>query len=140
MSTLSLRDPDDEEQLVRILASYRARTGRKIAVVFDAGAGLGLLEKRRYAGVEVVFAPDRSSADRVISNRVRRSRNPSEWLVVTSDRQLAEAVARQGARVRDAEGFAAELERQPEETMGRRDGPLSPEEVEAWLSLFEDRD
>jgi predicted RNA-binding protein with PIN domain len=140
MSTLSLQDPDDEEHLVRSLASYRAGTGRKITVVFDAGAGYGLQERRRYAGVEVVFASDRSSADRVISSRVGRSRNPSEWLVVTSDLRLAETVARLGARVRDAQEFAAELERQPEAATGWRDSPLSPDEVEAWLSLFEDRD
>jgi predicted RNA-binding protein with PIN domain len=140
MSTLSLWDPDDEAQLVRFLASYRARTGKRITVVFDPGGGLGLAERRRQAGVEVVFATGRSSADQVISDRVARSRNPGEWLVITSDRSLAGLVARHGARVRDAGAFAAELERQSDETNGQEEAVLSPDEVEAWLSVFQDRD
>ncbi len=140
MSTLSLDDADDEEQLIRFLASYRARTGKKITVVFDSGGGLGLRQTKRVAGMEVVFASGRSSADNVISARVRKSRNPAEWLVVTSDRELAESVDRYGARVRGAGDFAAELESQSGQAIVREEVPLSPDEVDSWLSLFQDRD
>lgn len=140
MSTLSLDDPDDEVQLVRLLASYRARTGRKVTVVFDSGGGLALRQSSRVSGIEVVFAPASSTADNLISGRVRKSRNPRGWLVVTSDHELAESVAGYGARVRSAREFAGELEGQPGEEIARKEVPLSPDEVDSWLSLFTDRD
>jgi predicted RNA-binding protein with PIN domain len=140
LSQLSLQDPDDEEKLVRLLRSYRARTGKAITVVFDPGGTFALSQKRRRGGIETVFAHHGSSADAVIAKRVRRSRNPRDWLVVTSDRDLAETVARQGARVRSAEDFAQELGALRDSTPDWKDVPLSAEEVEKWLSLFEERD
>lgn len=137
---LSLEDPDDEEKLVRLLASYRARTGKAITVVFDPGGAYALPGSRRHGGVEVVFAPHGGSADGVIARRVRRSRNPQEWQVVTSDRKLTEAVTRQGARVLRAEDYAAELELPAEVEPDRKELPPSPDEVESWLALFGDRD
>lgn len=137
---LSLEDPDDEEKLVRLLASYRARTGKAITVVFDPGGAYALPGSRRHGGVEVVFAPHGRSADSVIARRVRRSRNPQEWQVVTSDRKLTEAVTRQGARVLRAEDYAAELELPAEVEPDRKELPPSPDEVESWLALFGDRD
>jgi predicted RNA-binding protein with PIN domain len=141
---VSLGDPDDEAQLVRLLVSYRARTGRKITVVFDPGGAFALSEVRRQGGVEVVFAPHGSTADSVIARRVRRSRNPRGWLVVTSDRKLADTVTQLGARVRSASDFALELspasDAAPEDFLPPEKGtPPTPEEVDAWLALFEDQ-
>jgi predicted RNA-binding protein with PIN domain len=137
---LSLEDPDDEQELISLLVSYRARTGKAIAVVFDPGGAFALARARRHGGIEVVFAPHGGSADGVIARRVGRSRNPQEWLVVTSDRKLTESVTRQGARVLRAEDFASELELPVEVEPDRRELPPPPDEVEAWLALFEDRD
>ena len=139
LPTISLQDPDDEEKLVRLLRSYRARTGKSLSVVFDPGATFSLPQTQRGGGVEVVFAAY-SSADAVIARRVRHSRNPPEWLVVTSDAELAATVARLGARVQSSEEFAAELAAQPDTGSERADVSLSPDEVEAWLNLFQDRD
>ena len=136
---ISLQDPDDEETLVRWLVSYRARTGKGITVVFDPGAASGLPRRRRLGGIEVVFASVGSNADAVIVRRVQSSRNPREWLVVTSDQELARAVMRQGARVRSVEAFATELSTLGGSLPDRAEAPLSPEEVESWLSLFEGR-
>ena len=99
LSGLSLQDPDDEEQLIRLLTSYQARTGKKVTVVFDPGSSFALPQSRQVGGIRVVFAPQGSNADVVIARRVLRNRNPRSWSVVTSDRALAEAVAREGARV-----------------------------------------
>jgi predicted RNA-binding protein with PIN domain len=137
LPTLSLQDPHDEEELVRLLSSYRARTRKSITVVFDPGATFSLAQVRKVGGIEVVFAPHNSSADAVIARRVAASRNPRGWLVVTSDQGLAQKVTRQGARVESAESFALQLSQGPESGSESKDTPLSPEEVEAWLSLFE---
>lgn len=136
---LSLQDPDDEEKLVRMLATWRARTRKRITVVFDPGGAFALSETRRYGGVEVVFASHGSSADEIIARRVRRSRDPRGWQVVTSDQRLAATVTQQGAAVKSAESFAAELELPPDGVPDWKDTPPSAEEVESWLALFEDQ-
>ncbi len=137
---LSLEDPDDEEKLTRLLKSYRARTGKRITVVFDAGGAFALSETRREGGVEIVFAPYGSSADAVIARRVAKSRDPHGWLVVTSDAELADIVARRGARIESSETFAALLTEAHDTVSGRENPTLSPEEVQAWLELFNERD
>jgi len=140
LPTLSLEDPDDEEKLVGLLVSYRARTGKAITVVFDPGEAFALASARRRGGIEILFAPHGSNADAVIARRVQRSKNPPAWLVVTSDGELAGAVARYGARVQSAETFASELTGAGGEAPDWKDRPPSPDEVEKWLDLFEGRD
>jgi predicted RNA-binding protein with PIN domain len=140
MSTLSLQDPDDEEKLVRMLKSYRARSGKSITVVFDPGAAFSLSGSRREGGVEIVFAARRSSADAVIARRIETSRNPRGWLVVTSDSELADRVARRGARLQSSEDFASELAGLGQAKPAQDDVHLSPEEIEAWLSFFGEQD
>jgi predicted RNA-binding protein with PIN domain len=140
LPTLSLQDPDDEEKLARLLSSYRARTGKAITVVFDPGGAFALPRRRRLGGVEIVFAPQGSSADRVITRRMQKVRNPGEWLVVTSDRELSEAVGRLGSRVQSAEAFALDITESAGEPPNWRETPPSPDEVDSWLALFEGRD
>jgi predicted RNA-binding protein with PIN domain len=140
LPSLSLGDPEDEEKLVGLLRSYRGRTGKSIAVVFDPGGSYHLAQARRVGGIEVVFAPHGSSADAIITRRVRSSSNPRGWLVVTSDRKLAETVLRHGARVQSAGAFAAELEGPAQVPPEWRETPPSAEEVEAWMALFDDQE
>jgi predicted RNA-binding protein with PIN domain len=145
LANLSLQDPHDEEKLVTLLRSYRARTGKKITVVFDPGTIFALSQSRREGGIEVVYAPPKGTADAIIARRVRRSPDPHGWLVITSDSDLAATVARLGARVKSSDAFAQELGAQelggpasPEPDW--KDQPPSAEEVDDWLSLFEARD
>lgn len=137
LPALSLQDPHDEEKLVRLLKSYRARTGKKVTVVFDPGEAFHLAQTRRFGEIEVVFAPHGSTADAVIAKRVRSSRNPRGWLVVTSDQRLAEIVRGHGARVQSAEEFGSRLGTPVEAPAAWRETPPSPEEVKTWLALFE---
>ena len=140
LPTISLQDPDDEEKLARLLSSYRARTAKSITVVFDPGGAFALPQRRRLGGVEIVFAPRGSNADRVIARRVQKIRNPGEWLVVTSDRELSETVSRLGARVQSAEAFALDMAESVGAPPDWRETPPSPDEVDSWLALFEGRD
>ena len=137
---VSLQEPDDEEKLARLLSSYRSRTGKAVTVVFDPGGAYALPRRRRLGGVEIEFAPHGSSADRVIQRRVQKARNPGEWQVVTSDRELAEAVSRLGARVQSAEAFASNMAAPADASPDWRETPPSPDEVDSWLALFEGRD
>jgi len=145
LSSVSLGDPDDEEALVRLLRAYRARSGKAVTVIFDPGQGSALATRHRSGDVEVVFAAPGSTADAVIKRRVNKSNNPQSILVITSDRMLAEAVQGMGARVQDARDFGAVLEgtgAEPsqDEVAGRKEQPPSPEEVDAWLTMFKEDD
>lgn len=136
---ISLADPDDEEALLRLLRSFRARTGKAITVVFDPGVGSALSSSRKIGGVQVVSAPHGSSADAIILRRVAQARDRQGLTVVTSDRELAAGVERLGARVQSAEAFSAQLER-PKAEPSRKEQPLSPAEIEQWLALFGEND
>lgn len=137
---LSLQDPDDEEKLVGLLQSYQARSGKAVTVVFDPGTAFALSSTRRFGEIRVTFAAQGSSADAVITGLVRRSREPHGWLVITSDGRLAETVRQQGARVRSAEDFAAELVAAPDEAPDWKEVPPSPDDVDKWLALFGSQD
>ncbi len=138
----SLEDADDEAELVRLLGSYRARTGKSITVVFDPGGAFALPQTRRYRGIDIVFAPHGSSADAVIVHLVRKHRDPRHWLVITSDRGLATTVQGLGARVQSADAFAQRLgPRAPEsEGLPWKEAALSPDELDEWLDLFDSPD
>jgi uncharacterized protein len=132
---LSLADADDEEALLRLLRSFRARTGKAVTVVFDPGVSSTLSQARKIGGVLVISAPHGSSADAIILRRVARAGDRQGLTVVTSDRELAAEVARMGARVQSSEAFSALLER-PATRTSRKEEPLSPEEVDQWLAVF----
>jgi len=132
---ISLADADDEDALLRLLRSFRARTGKAITVVFDPGVSSTLSQSRKIGGVQVISAPYGSTADALILRRVAQAKDRRGLTVVTSDRELAVAIERLGARVQSAEAFAAQLE-PPEAGPSRREQPPSPEEVEQWLALF----
>jgi len=140
LSTLSLQDPNDEEKLVQLLKSYHARTGKPITVVFDPGGASPLSGRRHEGGIEVVYASHGSSADSIIARRIRRSGDPHGLMVVTSDQALGRTVTQHGARVRAAEDFASELSASRSGPSDWKDVPPPPEEIEAWLALFEHQD
>ena len=140
LSSISLKDPDDEEKLVRMLLSYQARTGKAITVVFDPGTPTSRPQRHHLGKVEAIFVRGSGDADTTIVRRIRASDNPVEWQVVTSDHDLAENVKHLGARVLSAHHFAAELEADGEAVPEHQEPSLSPEEVNDWLALFGERD
>jgi predicted RNA-binding protein with PIN domain len=140
LSTISLDDPHDEEVLVRMLRAYRARTGKGITVVFDPGTGSPLRQTYRSGGVEVIFAAHGSTADAVIIQRLRKSKNAQSFMLITSDRELASQAVHLGARVQGAGEFAEKLEGPAAQPPSWREQPLPAEDVQAWLAIFESDD
>jgi hypothetical protein len=137
---ISLADPDDEVRLVARLQSYAGRTGKRVTVVFDRGLPGGRSQTLSRGRVEVIFAPTGRNADRVLMERIRRARDPSGLTVVTSDRQVIATARDRGARVVRAEAFVGQLEPSPApEDAGKPDATLSPEQVDEWLELFDEK-
>lgn len=136
MPGLSLDDPNDEEKLLTRLRAYRARTGKRLVVYFDAGAAYQSPARQSKGGITVRWAGSGRQADGLMMRDVRRHRNPRELTVVTSDRAIQHVARQEGARVIDSATFSAELSRSPITDSRGNDHPLSGEEVEEWLALF----
>ena len=96
---LSLGDPDDEQQLIKLLRDYLVRAQKKGTVIFDRGrpGGAG---KWSNSTLEVRFAPAPKTADEVIMERLRREKNPRGLTVVTGDREIADFARSRGATVK----------------------------------------
>lgn len=140
---LSLDDPDDEIELVRLLARWRWRHGSPpVTVVFDPGDfAVPGPRRQKQAGVVVRYAPFGSNADVVLKRLIETSRQPAQLTVVSSDRAIQAAARRAGAGAISAEEFAGSLTASPEHQENTiRDQPLSAEEVTMWLEIFQGGD
>ncbi len=117
-------------ELIRQLVRYAKVRRHRITVVFDGWMGGPPLEEReREGGITVVYSKRGEKADEVIKRMA--THGGEELLVVTSDREISQSVARWGAsvvpsplfesRLRDAEVPGHSLPG-PEETedMGER--------------------
>ncbi|MFQ5856224.1 MAG: NYN domain-containing protein [Anaerolineae bacterium] len=141
---ISLADPHDEAKLIRLLARWRWRhNSPPVTVVFDPG-DFAVHGRRRMqrSGISVRYAPYSSDADTVLIRLIERHRQPAQLTVVSSDREIQSMARRVGAQTISAEEFAMELtaHAEPQEEKIPGDEPLSPEEVEAWLEIFQDCD
>ncbi len=143
MPNLQLSDPNDEDKLLAYLRRYHARTGHQLTVVFDAGPSYQPAATKKQGGVTVQFAAHGQTADRLIKQRVRRVKNPQAMIVVTSDRAVQQAAQQMGVRVVTAQEFSRQLLNLSAASAGPTDEDaqanlrLSADEVEAWLSIFE---
>ncbi len=139
---ISLTDPDDEAKLVQKLLGFTARTQKRIIVVFDGGLPGG--KSRMTTGkVEVIFATARSTADTVMKERIKRTRDAGQWIVVSNDREVLAAAHERKIATLTSAAFAAQLKQTSALRKAKRkqDGEapdvyVSPAEVEAWLKLF----
>ncbi|HSR48093.1 MAG TPA: NYN domain-containing protein [Anaerolineales bacterium] len=136
-----LRDPDDEVKLVRVLRAFCAGQRTRITVYFDRGAP-GRSNPPAGGGVTVRFVRPPATADSAIVRHLEQvGREAPNWIVVSSDRSVAQAARRAGARALSSGEFARLLfgsdarPTQPE----KPDAPVSAEDVEAWEDLFRRR-
>ncbi len=87
---------DQRDRLVRSLGALSARTSGEVTVVFDGAAVVAPPPIGR--GVRVLFSPPGVPADDVIVDLVSAEPFGRVVVVVTSDREVADAVRRRGAR------------------------------------------
>lgn len=134
---IDLADPDDERQLIELLRSYCARTGRRATVYFD-NADLLSRDPRPQAGLTVHFVAPAHTADEAIRDHLLRlGRAAKNWSVVSSDRSVRRAARGSGATVVRAEDFARQLHAAPTpDEPPEKPAQLEPDEIEEWLRLF----
>lgn len=135
---ISLDDPNDEALLVQKLVGFTARTGKECLVVFDHGLPGGS-SRMSTRNVQVVFASGRSSADRVMVERIYKIQDIKGWVIVTSDNDVMARARRRGMETLHSEEFARMLEAPPpkvEDAGEATEVNLSAAEVDEWLNLF----
>ena len=138
LTDISLDDPNDEALLVQKLAGFAARTGKKCVVVFDHGlpGGSSRMSSR---SVQVVFASGRSTADRVMMERIKKIPDPINWTVVSSDRDVMLMARSYRMNTLHSEEFARMLVAPPPKVVDAgeaTDVHLSDAEVDEWLDMF----
>jgi len=78
----------EREKLIRLLSEYRKMKGHEITVVFDGWKSGGAREETlKTGGVAVIYSRLGENADFVIKRII--SRDKKEWIVVTSDQDIA---------------------------------------------------
>jgi len=135
---ISLEDPNDEALLVQKLIGFCARTGKTCVVVFDYGLPGGSSRMSTRA-VQVVFASGRSTADRVMMERINKIPDPTGWIVVSSDHDVLATARKRRMGTLHSDEFAALLKSPPKHVVDAGEASevnLSDQEVDEWLDLF----
>ncbi|MBZ0285100.1 MAG: NYN domain-containing protein [Anaerolineae bacterium] len=135
---ISLDDPNDEALLVQKLNGFAARTGKQILVVFDHGLPGGTSRMSTRA-VQVVFASGRSSADRVMMERIKKIPDPRGWIIVSSDRDVQASARLRRMGTMHSDEFAKLMQSPPRPVIDVGEASevnISSSEVDEWLDLF----
>jgi predicted RNA-binding protein with PIN domain len=142
---ISLDDPNDEAKLVLSLRKWAA-AGRKrqATIIFDRGLPGGNWRYMSRGRVKATFASTGQSADELLIGRIRQVKNPAEFTLVTSDREiLAEAKARRMPFM-TSKSFSKQLQKisgdqTKEEDKGveSEEPDLSQQELNEWLDIFQ---
>lgn len=138
LDDLSLSDANDEVKLIQKLTGFAARVSKRIVVVFDNGITGGRSRLSTYT-VEVIWARQGSSADRLLQERIQDAKDPQQYVVVSSDREvLSYAQERRMQAVRSVD-FARLLKPNvvpDKDSAIKLDYYPTPKEVMMWLQIF----
>ena len=138
LSSIDLTDPDDEQQLIRLLDGYMLANNKRGVVYFDRGAPGG--ERNiRMGRLEIRFVRPPLDADSAILRYIEKIKpQATNFIVVTSDHQIRKAVERSGARWMKSEEFASLILRRDQQNgiPPKPDQQLSPGDIEDWERLF----
>ena len=124
------------------LAHYAAARKVRVIAVFDGAPDAHFADGSSYRGVRLFYAEGFANADERIKSIVEESRERRTFIVVTSDRALADYVRRCGAKTVRAGEFRREIDAINRRTAGKREkagsahGPSSEEEMDEWMRYF----
>ncbi len=136
---IDLNDPNDEALLVQQLTGFTARTRHKVVVVFDYGLPGGKSRMSTRA-VQVVFASQRSTADRVMLERMKKIKNPRDWVIVSSDNDVLSTARVRKMQILRSPDFAELMKAPPPPIIDAGEEAnvsLSEEEVDEWMNFFD---
>ena len=150
MPDISLKDPNDEIKLTMRIKSWVAESKkRQVTLFFDGGIQGSHQNRLSRRNMKVIFAPSGRTADSLIISHMRKLKNPREYTLVTSDREIIgmlnpcafvhllseEFIERMGFVFKEQSEKApkAKKEAPPEKPDVAK---ISDAEVQEWLDLF----
>ena len=140
MPGITLGDPNDEAHLVLRLRSWAAvDKKRKIVLIFDKGMPAGKSKNLSTPNIQVRFAPHKTTADRLLIQRINRTKNPREFILVTGDRMIIAAAQARKMPHTTSKKFVADMkvDKRPPPPSREVDNPkVSKNDVDEWLTLF----
>ena len=134
---LSLRNLDDETQLIDLLVAFCRAAHTSVEVYFD-GAPITSPPSVKSGPVTAYFVRKGTAADEaIIARTLRLGKAARNWKVVSSDHHVQVNARAAGTVILPSEEFAKLLA----ETLSRKPGvegepQSSPAEVQAWLEIF----
>ncbi len=135
---LSLRNINDEQELIERLQEF-CRLGNRQAEVYFDGAPAGQAGTRKVGRVTAHFIRLGSSADEAIRQRLRQlGASARNWTVVTSDRSVQAEARAVHAEVMSSEAFARLVAETGQKSGKSREKPEGVDEIEVqeWLEVF----
>lgn len=136
---------DVERERNRLLALLaQSLKGRKVVVVFDGSIYRDVLpigDSQRRGELNLIFTRDESADDRIV-RMVEKERDRKGITVVTSDRQIRNAVEKMGSATVPSEKFArlvgasASPAGDEERPSRRKEDGITDAEADGWMKLF----
>lgn len=131
---MSLDQLDDELRLIDLLETYFRKVRKKATIFFDRGQPAAEPMVTR-GFVTARFTRPPLIADQAIRDQLRRlGRSAANYIVVSSDHEVAEFARRQGAKAVSSRELAAAINRP-----GRHEASaktLPNEDLDYWLMQF----
>lgn len=139
---ITLDDPDDEMRLIALVRTYCLKRGKRAIIYFDRAAP-GAVDPPPVGGIVAHFVASPRTADEAIRDHlIRLSKEAKNWEVVSSDREVRDAVRQAGARSIDSRTFAKQItveDLEPEDESEKPSPSPSSEEIAEWERLFSKR-
>lgn len=137
---LSLKDIDDEMELLKVVQEF-CRKQRKRAEVFFDNAPPGNARTRSLGLVTARFVRQGKTADTAIRERLEQlGREARNWSVVSSDLAVQASARAAQAGIISSENFARAMLQTLEQELGDQGAnpnvALSEDELDDWLDLF----
>lgn len=136
---LSRGSDADREACARLVAEFCRSRGARATIVFDGPAPQGPAAPGATSRTRILYSAARS-ADDTILKMIQASSAPRDFTLVTSDKSLGDKARHLGAQVERAHEFARRLDspKPPRsEAASKPRTKESPEEIEAWLAVFD---
>lgn len=132
-----VEDASSREELMNLMFRYCRAAGNKIDLVFDGPPHGGLRNKMHYGRVQVIFSGSERDADSIIIKRIRTSKTPHEFIVVSSDSAVYQKARSLGAKALQSRQFYQQVQLQltNSDTI-ENDVAVSENEVDEWMDYF----
>ncbi len=136
---LRLDEPNDEEELIRLLQDFARVKRQQVEVYFD-GAPAGQAGTRKFGSIRAHFVRQGQSADSAIRKRLESmGKSAKNWVVVSSDHEVQNSAKVHQAQFIRAEEFVKQM-RAAFSSMSAASNSgeptISSKEIEEWMKLF----